>query len=332
MKEFVSHIDYLIQKHDCVIIPDFGGFVLIHEGASFSKDGSILPPKITVGFNSQLKSNDALLAESYMTMYSITYDEACKRIEEAVTRLNTILSMRHPVQIARLGKLSLDENNRLVFDPNNNLSIFHPETFGLGVVNIKRLSYVEQESAKAKRSVYIKRALVGIGAAAAAVLMFFVASTPVSQNVNIQKSSFFTDLVSVNEQSGNTNFVMEIAQPQQSEVHEIPEPSVVQKEEVILEEPVDEIVTNVDSERNSIADISTNNYFVVIGGATTDGEATTLMSKFKSEGFDVNAVKSKQRIRIYVASFSTSEEADRYLVSFKQTNPKFSDAWVYFQE
>jgi Sporulation related domain. len=331
MKEFVSHIDYLIQKHDCVIIPDFGGFVLSHEGASFGKDGAILPPKITVGFNSQLKSNDGLLAESYMTMYSITYDEACKRIEEAVTRLNTILSMRHPVQIARLGKLSLDENNCLIFDPNNNLSIFHPETFGLGVVNIKRLSYIEEESAKAKRSVYIKRALVGIGAAAAAVLMFFVASTPVSQDVNIQKSSFFTDLVSVNEQSGNTNHVIEATLTQQTKVQEIAKEPVVQ-EEVVFEKPANETVMNANSERNSIANVSTSNYFVVIAGATTDGEANTLMSRFKAEGFDVNVIKSKQRIRIYVASFSTSEEADTYLNSFKQANPKFSDAWVYFQE
>lgn len=324
MKEFVSHIDYLIQKHDCVIIPDFGGFVLSHEGATFTKDGSLLPPKITVGFNSQLKSNDGLLAESYMTMYSITYDEACKRIEDAVKRLNTILGMRHPVQIARLGKLFLDENNCLAFEPNNNLSIFHPETFGLGAVNLKRLSYIEQESIKAKRAVYIKRALAGIGAAAAAVIMFFVASTPVSQNAAIQKSSFFTDLIptvvdeSAVEVSGSD---IETSSSEAAEKEVMAQP-IVETEKTI--EPV--------SIQKTAIHTTNNNYFVIIGGATSDNEANNLISKFKSQGFDVNPIKSKLRIRIYVAAFPTREEADQYLVSFKQDNPKFSDAWVHFQE
>lgn len=324
MKEFVSHIDYLIQKHDCVIIPDFGGFVLSHEGASFMKDGSVLPPKITIGFNSQLKSNDGLLAESYMTMYSIPYDEACKRINEAVTRLNTILGMRHPVQMARLGKLFLDENGSLSFEPNDNLSVFHPETFGLGTVNLRRLSYIEEETTKVKRTVYLKRALVGVGAAAAAIIMFFVASTPVPQNVTTQKSSFFTDLIpSVTERVDASENVEVKKETSSVSVREIEVDPVVSKVENMPETGIGKYKANAVGDRN---------YFVIVGGATSGNEANNLMEKFREQGLEVSAIKSRLRIRIYVASFSTREAAEDYLVSFKHSHPDMKDAWVHFQE
>ena len=45
MLELSNYIEYLLAEHDCVIVPDFGGFVNQYRGASFSTDHKeILPP------------------------------------------------------------------------------------------------------------------------------------------------------------------------------------------------------------------------------------------------------------------------------------------------
>lgn len=333
MKEFVSHIDYLIQKHDCVIIPGFGGFVLNHEGSSIAADGAVLPPKVSVGFNPSLKSNDGLLAESYMTMYSISYDEACQKIELAVKRLNTILGMKHPVQIGRLGKLSL-ENDRLVFIPNANLSIFHPDTFGLSTVNMKRLSDIEREKAKTKRRTILKRVFAGAGAAAAAILIFFVASTPVSENDEAQKSSFLSDWISslpassdATDIDNNTENI--VALPENADIEEQVQDSPLVEPEALSAETA----PKAEEEAPVVAEPSKHDYYVVIAGATSQSEAQRLINKFKSQGFEnLGSLSSGKRIRIYAASFASRQEAEKYLVDFKAENPKLHDAWVYHQK
>lgn len=218
MKQFTSHIDFLLQNHDCVIIPDFGGFVLSREEAFIVPDGAIRPPLVVVGFNPDLKYNDGLLAESYMNVYDISYDAACKKIRENVDKLNNALSLGQAVQIGRLGRLKVDENKQLHFMPNHYLSLYYPDTFGLSLARVKRLSDIPQTQDQGKkntpiikqskgRKIPIRNLVTGVAASAAAVLIFFVASTPTSQTEtnNVQQSGFFADVLSSKSQENNKN-------------------------------------------------------------------------------------------------------------------------------
>lgn len=357
MKEFTSHIDYLIQKHDCVIIPDFGGFVLNREVARMASDGSIIPPRVIIGFNPELKYNDGLLAESYMNAYSISYDSACKRLGDVVKRLNTILGLRQPVQIGQLGKLSLDAENRLNFEPNNNLSAFHPETFGLSVLDIKRLVDIREiqkiSVITTKRSFY-KRVFAGVGATAAAILVFFVTSTPISENENsnIQKSGFFTDLISTSAKLSTKTevmpadnlFAVSTEGPVVIKDAEVEVP--VTKVEIKKEEPkVEKIAsaTTQKSEPDKTAKVVTPvketlnvkktvepKFYVIIGSAGSKSEAQKALGRFKTQGYkDADIVTSGDRNRIYIASFDDKAQAEKYLISFRKNNPKLEDAWVF---
>lgn len=355
MKEFTSHIDYLIQKHDCVIIPDFGGFVLNREVAKIAADGSIMPPRVTVGFNPDLKYNDGLLAESYMNACSVSYDVACKRIVDVVKRLNTILALRQPVQIGLLGKLSQESDGRLNFVPNNNISASHSETFGLSLLDIKRLVDIQEIEKVSvitnKRSLY-KRVFAGVGAAAAAILVFFVTSTPITENEKntVQKSGFFTDLISASathsspagsvtvdnsfdipstEETLNTTNVeapieeveVKKAEPKIEKVT----PAVVQKAE-----PVKVTKTAPVAETSKVKKAVDPQFFVIIGSSSSKAEAERALKTFRNKGYkDANIVNSGDRNRIYIASFADKDQAERYLSSFRKNNPKLDDAWVF---
>ena len=76
MNELIKHIEILLLNHDCVIIPGFGGFTTQHVDSCYDEsDQTFFPPKRTIGFNSQLKMNDSLLAQSYIEAFDLSYPE-----------------------------------------------------------------------------------------------------------------------------------------------------------------------------------------------------------------------------------------------------------------
>ena len=55
MIELARHIEILLLENDCVIIPDFGGFIAHYQPARYIKEENLyLPPVRTIGFNPQL--------------------------------------------------------------------------------------------------------------------------------------------------------------------------------------------------------------------------------------------------------------------------------------
>lgn len=327
MKEITSHIDFLMQKHDCVIIPDFGGFVLHREVASVAGDGTINPPRVSVGFNPDLKYNDALLAESYMNVYSVSYDAAYCRIEDAVKKLNVVLGLHQPVQIGRLGTLQLGDDNHYNFTPNLQFSSYHPETFGLSSLQLKRLVDIHElqtiSVATNKRTLY-KQLFTGMSAAAAAVLVFFLASTPISENSNVglQKSGFFFEMA-IPSQAKATEPKFTVKAESES------------REEAIAEvEPIDlvkQIKTSAvqASETKSVA----AKYYVVIASAGSKQQGLKALSKLKDQGFkNAESVSAGNRMRIYVAAFEDKQQAEIYRANFVKNNPSLRDAWVHTQK
>lgn len=361
MKEFSLHINSLIQKHDCVIIPDFGGFVLRRDVAKIADDGAIIPPQVSVGFNPDLKYNDGLLAESYMNMYSISYDIACKKIGDVVYRLNTILGLRQPAPIGNLGTLILDEEKRLSFIPNSEFSLYHPETFGLDTLEIKKLADIEvsrKVEIVANRKNLYQRIVVSVGAAAAAVAVFFVTSTPIYEpkESQMQKSGFFTDIItssqsakkiSQSEIAHNALSSVDVVEPSENALSESisgNDPENLNKNEI---KSVSDVSNNAslnnkgqDNNKNLSAAktiavenaVKTNShlYYVIIGSASSKTEAKRLLLQLKSQGYrSASVLESKERPRIYISVFEDKGQAEQYAANFRRNNPKLNDAWIY---
>lgn len=333
MKQFVSHIDFLIQKHDCVIIPDFGGFVLSHEFASVATNGVIYPPRVEVGFNPDLRYNDGLLAESYMNAYSISYDVACKKITDIVGRINTILSLRQSIQMGSLGCLCLDVEGKLCFTPNPDLNLSYAANYGLSILNISRLVDIVENPLTVKgkpnkRIVPFQRIFTGIGAAAAAILIFFVTSTPVldDSNLNAQKAGFFTDLLNVSSTniSPNVESLISNQKNQEIETEEVVEKSSPVKIEIVVED-TKSVPKIIEAKKNTYP-----MYYVVVSSIVGKTDAQVMLEKVKNQGYkNADMIVAPERTRIYVGAFENKSQAEKYLSEVKSSNPKFNDAWVY---
>ena len=77
MENLVKYTSKLIAQHNCVIIPELGAFLAHSIPASYNvEDGIFMPPHRTLGFNSQITIDDALLLSEYIDEQQLTYEEA----------------------------------------------------------------------------------------------------------------------------------------------------------------------------------------------------------------------------------------------------------------
>ena len=92
MIELAQHIEALLLENDCVIVPNFGGFVAHYAPATYVKEENLfLPPTRIIGFNSQLKLNDGVLVQSYMSAHDTSFADATRMGEKEVNAFVEIL-------------------------------------------------------------------------------------------------------------------------------------------------------------------------------------------------------------------------------------------------
>ena len=73
----------LLHYNDCVIVPNFGAFVLKSKSAHIQKN-EFFPPSKYVSFNVMLKDNDGLLAKHISIEKKISYKKSLILISEEV--------------------------------------------------------------------------------------------------------------------------------------------------------------------------------------------------------------------------------------------------------
>ena len=88
MNNIARHIEYLLQRNDCVVVPRLGAFIIRHTEAHYdSIKRQFMPPTATVIFNPELDHNDGMLAKSIARANSISYDEALQELTKKVAEI-----------------------------------------------------------------------------------------------------------------------------------------------------------------------------------------------------------------------------------------------------
>lgn len=148
--ELERHIEILLLSNDCVIVPNFGGFMAHHVDARYDEsDHTFLPPLRTIGFNPQLKMNDSLLAQSYIEAYDISYPEAIKRIEDEVNELRQHLENDGKFELNDIGVIYLNGQHHMEFEPCE-AGILTPELYGLSSFEMQPVSAIAAAVEKPK--------------------------------------------------------------------------------------------------------------------------------------------------------------------------------------
>lgn len=204
MIELAQHIEALLLENDCVIVPGLGGFVAHYAPATRVKEENIfLPPTRIIGFNPQLKMNDGLLVQSYMSVYGTNFSDATKMVERKVGELISVLHEEGKVDLPNVGEVRYTIHNTFDFAPYDN-KITTPYLYGLDAFEMQELSALEKpqtekavsysipavvKAEKRTFAIKINRAyLTNAAAVVAAIVLSFFFSTPIENTEVIEEN------------------------------------------------------------------------------------------------------------------------------------------------
>jgi hypothetical protein len=129
--DIAPYICDLLYKHDCVIVPGFGGFVATYAPAKIHPvTHTFYPPSKNILFNSKLTRDDGLLIDHISQKNKIVYEEAKKQLEVAAFQLKSRIDRKERVFLKYVGWLQLEPEGRIIFEPDGTIN-FLDDSFGL---------------------------------------------------------------------------------------------------------------------------------------------------------------------------------------------------------
>lgn len=338
------HIESLLLEHECVIIPDFGGFVTHYVPARFVEEEHLfLPPYRSVGFNAQLRLNDGILVQSVMVAEDASFPEAMCIVAEMVAEIKRKLQETGRYVFSGIGTLTYSLDGCYHFLPNE-AGILTPKLYALDAFSIRSLqgtaattsvtvnpladdkaaenaiTATTEESLpteKAERyTVSLRRDWVNCGAAAiAAVAFYFAWATPTAHR----------EVAPVSRQAV---FAQELFRP-------APQPQVVDTSAWVAtgaEGQQREATTTPKTENAAPAPVSVSEekpaYALVLASAVTPQNAAAYVSALQQAGHtEARVWKNRKMVRVVYGNYSTEAEAQLALRTLR-SEADFANAWV----
>lgn len=351
MNILARHIEVLLLEHDCVVVPNIGGFISNHESAKYiAEEHQFFPPYRSVAFNSQLSVNDGLLVQSYMQAYDAAYPEALRQLEKDIDKLILQLDTTGEYQLGSLGTLHKDLENKISLESSAS-GLLTPDYYGLYSFECKSVAELQKEretrialeqtnlmpvqtendvlgnnipekkEEKQKANVHSHRhrflhnlADFSIAAAIAAV-MFFTFSY-----VSLRNTEFDNDVCVA------TPLPLTINHAERAPKQNVKETAVEKK----AEENTPEVKTETGTEKETIqTDNISKSFSIVLASYVTETNANLYIEKLDKQGFhEARFVAKGKMTRIVYGSYATQEEATDSLRSLREKDPAFEEAWV----
>ncbi len=130
-----KYISGLLYRYQCVSIPGFGAFLSEWQSAQIAEGhNSFVPPRKVISFNSNIKTNDGLLANHIALQEKISYETALAKIQTQVVFWLEKLQNKEVLTLENIGEISLNSENNLVFKPNTSVN-YLMDSFGLSGFN-----------------------------------------------------------------------------------------------------------------------------------------------------------------------------------------------------
>lgn len=148
MKNIVRHIEYLLQSHDCVIVPGLGAILAHGAEARYDEEaGRWVAPRRVLSFNPLLSRTDGLLAASVARRDKISIDKAAALVTDIVADMRRELETTGRLSLGHVGSLAATAHSTLAFETADTAWL-SPRHLWLPTVNISRIktaSEVEHE-------------------------------------------------------------------------------------------------------------------------------------------------------------------------------------------
>ncbi|MBK6341556.1 MAG: SPOR domain-containing protein [Flavobacteriales bacterium] len=121
----------LLFCHDCVIVPQWGGFLTHYRPARLDEARKLIhPPSKDLSFNRHLVRNDGLLADRLAKREGLAFDKATARIDAEVAEWRLALDRSGRLELPSVGIFYRDAEHNLQFDPDRRTNYLR-DAYGL---------------------------------------------------------------------------------------------------------------------------------------------------------------------------------------------------------
>lgn len=359
MIELSRHIETLLLENDCVIVPDFGGFVAHYNPATYMEEEHLfLPPARTIGFNPQLKMNDGLLVQSYMSVYGTNFADATRMVDKDVRSLVTCLHENGKAELPNVGEISYTIHETYDFSPYDN-RVTTPELYGLDSFEIKPLSALRnaelrrtsprlleteikpsRRKRRGQRTLKLNRAyLSNAVAAVAAIVLFFLFSVPIENTEVIQGN--YAQLLPTEmfrQMEKQSLALTPVVMPQSGKreaarknntAKDIKPKAVREVKVKATEKPsTAPALASQPQKHAEVEKVAKKPYHIIVASMLTEKDARSMADRLKKEGYQgASAIIGDGKMRVSIESFATRAEAYQSLQVIREQEA-YRSAWV----
>ncbi len=325
MATIPEHVRTLLFEQDCVVIPEFGGFIGNFDSASFLSNGSVLPPRTRLVFNEMLQFDDGLLSNHVSKSENISREETRTRLKQFVDQVKLEIRNQQQYRFEHLGTFTQNGEGKLVFAPQEKVN-FYGEGYGLSAfipaynrqkaaLHLETLSPVVEEvmaeelTESSLKVVHTSKGMNRWIAAAVLVVVTVAGAWYTGQKTNLSSMNPMTALdFSWMKSKKAVQPVSVVNDPIHAEVAvkpkvavEAPKPVIVNTPEVSPEPVEEEAVKNtrkflvVPSRVQSVEGTEVaKGYYLVAGSFGGVKRATTMKDQLTAKGYKVQLMRPRK--------------------------------------
>ena len=350
MNTVQNHIKELLFEQDCVVIPDFGGFLTNFDCAKInSSNRSIAPPQKWLAFNALLKNDDGLLSNYIAKEENISISQANLKVKTFVEDTRRYLRFDKTYSIDGLGTFSQNDEERVQFQPKTTNN-FYSESFGMENIFLKKSESLQNElQVISKPNVVSNTTIQQVFATDDREPMAEVLED--DEAYNYQRGRFskvlpyvygivgsivlFSAIYFLDNQKSNLSSL----NPFQSQT--ITQP-VIKKEvtaifteakvnDIIETKPFEEPKVQPTVEAKNTINESENRFFIITGSFGSKQNAKKLLNTLKNKGFENAEIfypkRNEKLIKVSAGGFKNESDADQEAIKVAESINQAT--WIY---
>jgi len=348
-----NHIKELLFEQDCVVIPDFGGFITNFDSAKInSTNRFIAPPQKWLAFNALLKNDDGLLSNYIAKEENISLSQANLKVKTFVEDTKRYLRFDNTYSIDGLGTFSQNDEEKIQFQPKptNN---FYSESFGMENVFLKKPESQQYElqvvsQAKVVSNTTMQQVFATDDREPMAEVLedeetysyqrgrfskVFPYVYGIFGSILLVSAIYLYDNQKVNLSSLNPFQSQNIVQPIIKPAIKVETP-VVAKAQINNDfetKPFEETKVELNPEVKSAINESDNRIFIITGSFGNKQNAKKLLNSLKNKGFEnaelIYPKRNEKLIKVSAGGFRNESDADQEALKVAESMNQAT--WIY---
>ena len=291
-----KYISDLLYRYECVIIPNFGGFVSNTVPSKRNiENHQFTPPTKTISFNVNLQQNDGLLINHVAKSLNVSFENAANMVQSTVENWQNSVQ-ENPLLLNNIGQFTL-KNEQLVFEPLNKIN-YLTSAFGLSDISA---DYILRNNITTPKT-EIKRSYGKYFASAAVIAGLFFASSIYVQQQAEQQETLDQQAVTSQIQQASFNIL----------------------------KPLPAVTLTV--EKEEIKEEISYKYHIIAGAFKEPENAIKKVNLLKEKGFNAHIIGLNKwgLTQVSYASFNNKRDAINTLNTIRKKDNKH--AWLFLNK